>query len=192
MDPLVPRQQLPLGDTGFFLQPRVLIDKLHERNRNNGSGQNCRHSTPRLPRYEKSTDLFLDKCQLFKVPFQERHLLLLSFAVAVSDDIVVLFTDLIQLNLQLDHLTKRLETPMNEIMYGSLTFSHRFCKSRMRFFLTPSNSASCTLMAFRARSRSCALSARFLPPSMPAEVTANARCPVISNRTCQTAHRMEK
>ena len=67
-------------------------------------------STPWLPLYEKSTDLFLDKCQLFEVPFQERHLLLLSLAVAVSDHVVVLFTDLIQLNLQLDHLTKRLET----------------------------------------------------------------------------------
>lgn len=30
--PLVPCQQLPFGDTGFFLQTRVLIDKLHERN----------------------------------------------------------------------------------------------------------------------------------------------------------------
>ena len=45
----------------------------------------------------------------------------------------------------------------------------------MRDFLTPSNSASCTLIALRVRSRSWALSARFLPPSMPAEVTANAR-----------------
>lgn len=42
--------------------------------------------------------------------------------------------------------------------------------------MTPSNSANCTLIAFRVRSRSCALSARFFPPSMPAEVTANARC----------------
>lgn len=64
---------------------------------------------------------------------------------------------------------------MKEVGDDQLTFSQRFCKSRMRFFLTPSNSASCTLMAFRARSRSCALSARFFPPSMPAEVTANAR-----------------
>lgn len=31
-------------------------------------------------------------------------------------------------------------------------------------------------MALRVRSRSCALSARFLPPSMPAEVVAKARC----------------
>lgn len=30
-------------------------------------------------------------------------------------------------------------------------------------------------MALRVRSRSCALSARFLPPSIPADVTANAR-----------------
>jgi hypothetical protein len=30
-------------------------------------------------------------------------------------------------------------------------------------------------MALRVRSKSCALSARFLPPSIPAEVTANAR-----------------
>jgi hypothetical protein len=63
-----------------------------------------------------------------------------------------------------------------------LTFSQRFCRSRMRFFLTPSNSASWTLIAFRARSRSWALSARFLPPSIPAEVTANARYQVISTR----------
>jgi len=145
-----------------------------------------------LQPYENSTDLFLDKCQLFKVPFQERHLFLLSFAVAVSDNVVVLFTDLIQLNLQLDHLTNRLETPMNETMCDSLTFSQRFCKSRMRFFLTPSNSASCTLMAFRARSRSCALSARFLPPSIPADVTANARYWVINDRTRLANHRMEK
>lgn len=30
-------------------------------------------------------------------------------------------------------------------------------------------------MALRARSKSCALSARFFPPSIPADVTANAR-----------------
>jgi hypothetical protein len=149
------------------------------------------HPTP-LPLYEKRTDLFLDKCQLFKVPFQERHLLLLSLAVAVSNDIVVLFTDLVQLNFQLDHLQNKLEILINEIVRDRLTFSHRFCKSRMRFFLTPSNSASCTLIAFRARSRSCALSARFLPPSMPAEVTANARYPAISSRIGWTNHRMEK
>jgi len=58
-----------------------------------------------LPLYEKTTDLFLDKRQLFEVPFQECHLFLLSLAVAVSDDIVVLFADLVQLNLQLNHLT---------------------------------------------------------------------------------------
>ena len=69
-----------------------------------------------------------------------------------------------------------------------LTFSQRFCKSRMRFFLTPSNSASCTLMAFRARSRSCALSARFFPPSIPAEVTANARYSVINDHTRWAYH----
>ena len=45
----------------------------------------------------------------------------------------------------------------------------------MSDFFTPSNSASCTLIAFRVRSKSCALSARFLPPSMPADVTAKAR-----------------
>src|SRR6266478_9233578 len=71
-----------------------------------------------LPLYEKITDLFLDKCQLFKIPFQERHLLLLSLAVAVSDDIVILFTNFVQLNLQFDHLRNKFETSMNEITRG--------------------------------------------------------------------------
>lgn len=55
------------------------------------------------------------------------------------------------------------------------TFSQRFWRSRINDFLTPSNSASWTVIALRVRSRSFALSARFFPPSMPAEVTAKAR-----------------
>jgi hypothetical protein len=80
-----------------------------------GLGQNLRPSL--LPLYERTTDLFLNKRQLFKVPFQERHLLLLSLTVAVSDHIVVLFTDFVQLNLQLNHLTNRSESHVSGMMH---------------------------------------------------------------------------
>lgn len=84
-----------------------------------GLGQN---PPPTLyPPYEKSTDLFLDKCQLFQIPFQERHLLLLGLAVAVSDDIVVLLANFVQLNLQLNHLINSLEILMNQ---GRIRLSH--------------------------------------------------------------------
>lgn len=107
MDPLVPCQQLPFGDTGFLLQPRVLIDKLDEGTVVAGLVRTIINTpAPPLPVYEKTTDLFLDKCQLFKVPLQERHFLLLGFTVAISNHIVVLFTDFVQLNLQLNHLKK--------------------------------------------------------------------------------------
>ena len=41
---------------------------------------------------------------MLKIPFQECHLLLLRLRITVSDHIVVLFLDLVQLNLQLDNL----------------------------------------------------------------------------------------
>lgn len=53
---------------------------------------------------ENGPDLFLNERQLLQVPLQERHLLLLSFAVAIANDVVVLLLDLIELNFQLDYL----------------------------------------------------------------------------------------
>lgn len=46
----------------------------------------------------------------------------------------------------------------------------------MRLRLEPSKSASWSAIALRVRSRSLALSTRFLLPSMPADETAKARC----------------
>jgi len=54
-------------------------------------------------RYQK-THLFLHKGQLLKITFKESHLLLLRLAVAVANNVIVLFLDLIQLNFQLDNL----------------------------------------------------------------------------------------
>jgi hypothetical protein len=51
-----------------------------------------------------NTCLLLNYCELLQVALQESHLLLLSFAVAIPDDVVVLLLDLIQLNFQLDNL----------------------------------------------------------------------------------------
>jgi len=48
--------------------------------------------------------LFLNQRELLKVPLQERHLLLLSFVIAITDDVVVLLLNFIQLDLKLDHL----------------------------------------------------------------------------------------
>lgn len=52
------------------------------------------------------THLFLHNSQLFQVAFQKGHLLLLSLAVTVPDDIVVLFFQFIELNFQLNNLVK--------------------------------------------------------------------------------------
>jgi len=52
------------------------------------------------------THLLLHQRQLLQIPFQERHLLLLSLAVAVPDDIVVLLFDFVQLNFEIDNLPK--------------------------------------------------------------------------------------
>ena len=48
--------------------------------------------------------LFLDQRQLFKIPFQERHLFLLCLRITVPDHIVVLLLDLVQLYFELDDL----------------------------------------------------------------------------------------
>ena len=53
------------------------------------------------------THLLLHECQLLQVALQESHLLLLSLRVAIPDDIVVLFFDLIQLDLELNDLQVR-------------------------------------------------------------------------------------
>lgn len=63
-----------------------------------GAGHRC---------HAQATDLLLDQRQLFQIALQERHLLLLSFAVTIADDIVVLLFDLIQLYLQLDDLQEQ-------------------------------------------------------------------------------------
>ena len=51
--------------------------------------------------------LLLDDSELLQVPLQEGHLLLLRLTVAVPDDVVVLLLDLVELNLELDHLRTR-------------------------------------------------------------------------------------
>lgn len=99
------------------------------------------------------TNLLLYYGQLFKVAFQERHLLLLSLAVAVAYNIVVLLLDLIELDLEFDDL-ETLSVVTRRCGRSRRTFSQRFCRSRMSDFFTPSNSASWTLIAFRVRSRS--------------------------------------
>jgi hypothetical protein len=48
--------------------------------------------------------LFLDQRQLFKISFQESHLLLLRLRITVSNHVVVLLLDLVQLYLELDDL----------------------------------------------------------------------------------------
>ena len=53
------------------------------------------------------TYLLLNQGKLLEVALQERHLLLLSFAITVADDIVVLLFDLIQLDLELNNLQKK-------------------------------------------------------------------------------------
>ena len=73
--PLVPRQKLALCDTSLLLERGVLVN-----------------------------ELLLYKCKLFEVTLEERHLLLLSLAVAVADDVVVLLLDFIELDLEFNHL----------------------------------------------------------------------------------------
>lgn len=50
------------------------------------------------------TYLLLYEGELLQVALQEGHLLLLSLAVAVADDVVVLLLDLVKLNLELNNL----------------------------------------------------------------------------------------
>lgn len=98
--------------------------------------------------------LLLHDRQLLQITLQEGHLLLLRLAVAITDDIVVLLLDFIKLNLKFDNLAQKVSKTCHWSKYEAQTFSQRFCKSRMRDFLTPSNSVSCTLIALRVRSRS--------------------------------------
>jgi hypothetical protein len=56
----------------------------------------------------KKTNLFLDQRQLLQVSLQERHLLLLGFAVAIANDVVVLLLDLIELDFEFDNLKEKL------------------------------------------------------------------------------------
>jgi hypothetical protein len=58
-------------------------------------------------RNQQKTCLFLDKRQLFQIPLQEGHLFLLRLAVAITDNIVVLFLDFIQLNFKFNNLKRR-------------------------------------------------------------------------------------
>jgi hypothetical protein len=61
------------------------------------------------PTPKKKTDLFLHQSQLLEVTFKESHFLLLCFCVAVSNDIVILLLDFIQLNLKLNNLAQPIE-----------------------------------------------------------------------------------
>ena len=81
----IPCQQLALGNSSFLLQCGVLVDKLHMSPRQS-------HAEGRLA---FCTYLLLNQGKLLEVALQERHLLLLSFAITVADDIVVLLFDLV-------------------------------------------------------------------------------------------------
>jgi hypothetical protein len=58
------------------------------------------------------THLLLHESQLLQVALQESHLLLLCFAVAITNDIVILLFDIIKLNLKLNDLS---ESQVSEI-----------------------------------------------------------------------------
>lgn len=45
---------------------------------------------------------------MLQVSLQERHLLLLGFAVAIANDVVVLLLDLIELDFEFDNLKEKL------------------------------------------------------------------------------------
>ena len=51
-----------------------------------------------------NSHLLLHNRQLLKVPLQKRHLLLLRFAVAVPDHIIILFLDFVKLYLKFNNL----------------------------------------------------------------------------------------
>jgi hypothetical protein len=74
-DSFCARGELPLGNSSFLLQLAVLLDELS-----------------------------LHNCQLFQVSLEESHLLLLGAVVARSEDVVVLFSGLIERDLELDNL----------------------------------------------------------------------------------------
>lgn len=48
--------------------------------------------------------LLLNKCELLKITLEESHLLLLSLAIAIANDVVVLLFDLIELDLEFNNL----------------------------------------------------------------------------------------
>lgn len=50
------------------------------------------------------TNLFLHEGELLEVALQEGHLLLLRLGVAVTDHVVVLLLNLVELDLELDNL----------------------------------------------------------------------------------------
>ena len=52
------------------------------------------------------TYLLLNKRELFQIAFEERHLLLLGLGVAVADYIVVLLLDFVELNFELNDLSR--------------------------------------------------------------------------------------
>lgn len=78
LDPLVPGQKLPLGNSNLLLQPRVLFNELP-----------------------------LDMRQLLQVTLQERHLLLLSTVVAAAKDVIVLLPSFIKRDFKLNNLDFR-------------------------------------------------------------------------------------
>jgi hypothetical protein len=56
------------------------------------------------PAKNKHTNLLLDQRQLLQVSLQECHLLLLSLAVAIANDVVVLLLNFVELDLEFDNL----------------------------------------------------------------------------------------
>lgn len=54
------------------------------------------------------TDLFLHERKLLQIALQKCHLLLLSLAITVADHIVILFLQLIELDLEFDNLSWKL------------------------------------------------------------------------------------
>lgn len=92
----------------------------------------------------RTTNLLLHERQLIEVASEEVHLALLSLRVGVLENVLVLLLRLIERDLELDDLRRpqRSAPELDPQQRHQLTFSHRFCRSRIKLFFIVSNSAS--------------------------------------------------
>lgn len=67
--------------------------------------------------------LLLDQRQLLKISLQESHFLLLCLRIAISDYIVVLFFDLVQLYFEFDNLFAAVLQIAHEGFFNAVKFS---------------------------------------------------------------------